>query len=331
MLHAKMAEADLSVREQFATTPDGWSLRLRRTLSPRHFDPATKPLLIVPGYGMNSFIFSYHPRGTSMERCLAEGGYEVWAMDLRGQGPSHREHPRAGSVSLANYIAVDVPAAVERVLASTKTGARALTMIGCSLGGSVAYGYLALSGARRVAGLIAMGAPLRWTEVHPLIKLVFSSPALAGMVRISNTRAILETAFPLLRRVPSLLGLYMNADTIDVQCMNEMTVTVEDPDPRVNRDIARWIRRGDLVVSGVDVTDALARIDIPLLVVLSNKDGIVPPQTALSVRDAWGGQDIEVLEAGDRDNWYAHANLFVANCAPERVFTPIISWLRRHP
>ena len=53
-------------------------------------------------------------------------------------------------------------------------------------------------------------------------------------------------------------------------------------------------RRGDLVVSDVNVTNALARIDIPLLVVLSNKDGIVPPQTALSVCDAWGGKDIEI-------------------------------------
>ena len=83
-----VSRIDLEVREQYAPTSDGWSLHLRRTRLPGCFDPATKPLLIVPGYGMNSFIFSYHPRNTSMERCLAEAGFEVWSVNLRGQGPS---------------------------------------------------------------------------------------------------------------------------------------------------------------------------------------------------------------------------------------------------
>src|SRR5690606_30555251 len=112
------------------------------TVSPRHFEPSTKPLLIVPGYGMNSFIFSFHPRGTSMERCLAEGGFEVWAVDLRGQGHSRPRHARHGLTSLRNYAAVDLPAAVERVVASTKTTADRLVLIGCSLGGTIAYGHL---------------------------------------------------------------------------------------------------------------------------------------------------------------------------------------------
>jgi pimeloyl-ACP methyl ester carboxylesterase len=325
-----MAESDIVVREQYVTTADGWSLKLRNTVSPRHFDRNTKPLLIVPGYGMNSFIFSFHPRGTSMERCLAEGGYEVWAMDLRGQGESFSEKPRPGVTTLQNYAAVDLPAAIDRVLSRTETGARSITLVGCSLGGSIGYAYLALTGPRRVSEVITMGAPLRWTEVHPLLRVAFASPALAGALKLSNTRKLLQRAFPLLSKFPSLLGIYMNPASIDTTQMQEMMRTVEDPDPQVNRDIAVWIKNRDMSFDGINVTDAMRAMRLPLLVVLSNKDGIVPARTALTAADAWGGESVEILEVGDDDNWYAHANLFVADDAPRLVFDPILSWLRRH-
>ena len=326
-----MCSPTLEVREQYATTADGWSLRLRRTVSPQHFDAATKPLLIVPGYGMNSFIFSYHPRGTSMERCLAEGGYEVWAMDLRGQGHSRPTVDRPGAISLENYASIDVPAAVERVLGGTQTNARSVTVIGCSLGGSITFSYLALSGPRRVSEIIAMGAPLRWSQVHPLVRTLFASPRLAGALRLSNTRRLLMTAFPLIRRMPSLLALYMNTATIDVDQIHEMTETVEDPDPGINRDIAYWIKQRDLILGGVNVTEAMSKIKLPLMIVLSNKDGIVPERTALSAASAWGGNDVNILRVGDDKNWYAHANLFVADDAPRLVFDPILAWLARFP
>ena len=44
------------------------------------------PVVILPGYGMNSFIFGFHPRGLSLEAYLASRGIEVWSVDLRGQG-----------------------------------------------------------------------------------------------------------------------------------------------------------------------------------------------------------------------------------------------------
>ncbi len=320
----------LAVREQYVTTADGWSLALRRTVHPERFDPSTQPLLIVPGYGMNSFIFSFHPRGTSMERTLAEAGFEVWALDMRGQGESRAERSKPGVASLRNYATIDVPAAVERVLATTRTRAKTLTLIGCSLGGSISYGYLALTPRHSVSQLITMGAPLRWTEVHPVIRAAFFSPRLAKVVRVTRTREMLRLAFPVVSRLRPVISLYMNPATIDTRSIDVMTRTVEDPDPLVNRDIALWMRHGDMVLSGVNVTDAMGRMRMPLLVVIPNKDGIVPPSTAEAAASGWGGKDVEVLRVGDDENWFAHANLFIADDAPRLVFAPMIAWLRRH-
>jgi pimeloyl-ACP methyl ester carboxylesterase len=324
-----VSHVDLEVREQYATTTDGWSLHLRRTRSPRCFDPGTRPLLIVPGYGMNSFIFSYHPRGTSMERCLAEAGFEVWAMNLRGQGPSYADDKHAAPPSLMRYATIDVATVVARVLDATATKSHALSLIGCSLGGTIALAYLALAQPEVVTEFVAMGAPLRWIDVHPLLKVVFASPAIAGKLRISGTRELVKSVMPLLRRMPSLLSLYMNPSTIDMDRIDEMAQTVEDPHPAVNREIAEWIGSRDLHIGGLNLTEAAHDMTLPLLAVIAKQDGIVPESTARSVIDAWGGDDVEVLSVGEEHSAFAHANLFIANDAPLLVFEPLIAWLRK--
>ena len=324
-----MSLLDLVVREQYVPTEDGWNLHLKRTYSPVHFDPATHPLLIVPGYGMNAFIFGYHPRGTSMERCLAEGGYEVWSINLRAMGHTLPSRPRPGNVSLRTYAEFDLPAAIERVVQTTRTGADQVTVIGCSLGGTIVYGYLALQPTDNgIAAVVTMGAPLRWVDTHPLVRFLFGSPTIAGALRMKGTRRWVRRVVPVLQRAPGLVSMYMNSASIDMHHLPQMTATVEDPHALVNREISVWLREGDLRFGAINVTEALAQQTLPLLVVLSNRDGIVPEATALTVVEAWGGEEVDVLEVGDEQGWYAHANLFVANDAPSRVFEPLIGWLR---
>ena len=53
------------IEEFFAPTDDGWRLHLTRTLSPSCLEPSRRPVIVVPGYGMNGFIFGFHPAGRS--------------------------------------------------------------------------------------------------------------------------------------------------------------------------------------------------------------------------------------------------------------------------
>jgi hypothetical protein len=119
----------------------------------------------------------------------------------------------------------------------------------------------------------------------------------------------------------------MNTANVDLTVADQMIQTVEDPHPRVNSDIAKWLNASDMILRGINVTEALAERREPLLIVLANRDGIVPPAAALSVRDAWGGTDLSTLRIGDDERWYAHADLFVGHEAPTQVFEPIRRWL----
>lgn len=318
------------ISEHFVETGD-WSLHLRRTLDPERLDPAGRPLLIIPGYGMNSFIFGYHPQGTSLERCLAAQGVEVWSMNMRGQTPSRPRVARAAPASLRVWAEEDVPAGIEAVLDHTRTRAAEgrVDLLGASLGGSVAYAHLALSGDRhQVGSLVTIGSPLRWDTCHPAVRLAFGSSRVARSLRFSGTQTVARVAFPMLARVPGVLSMYMNTRHIDLSKAQDLVRTVDDPQPLVNRDIAKWIRARDMVLRGINVTDALSEVERPLLVVLANRDGIVPAGCARCAMGAWGGDDAAVLEVGTPEDWYAHADLFVGDEAPERVFDPIAQWLK---
>lgn len=311
----------------YADNGDGWELELRRLTDTSAFDPSLRPLLVVPGYGMNSFIFGFHPRGTSMERCLAEAGIEVWAVDLRRTGDSVPEGSDPTPPSLQAYAEVDVTRAVEAVIEHTTTGAARVDLMGCSLGGSIAYAHLALVGTERIGAVVAAGAPLRWAEAHPALRLAFASPWLAGHLPLAGIQPLARLFLPLLARAPQLLAPYMNAAHVDMGAADQLVRTVADPHPRVNEDIAYWIRDCDMILGGVDVTRALGAIRLPLLVVLANRDGITPAGAALAAVDAWGGDDVEVLRVGTEEDWYAHADLFVGNDAPQVFFEPLAQWL----
>jgi pimeloyl-ACP methyl ester carboxylesterase len=311
---------------------DGWLLQLRRT-SLAVPARGRRPLLIIPGYGMNSFIFSFHPSGHSLEAHLADAGFEVWSADLRAQGGSVPEGPPA-RFGLRELGLVDVPAAVSAVLERTLTGSTRVDLVGCSLGATLMFMYAALhpEAEARAGALVNLGGPLRWERAHPAVRLAFASPLLAGAVPFRGTRALARTLLPVLSRVPGLLDVYLNTRTTDISRAEEMVQTVEDPIPEVNRDLAVWIKARDLTVDGQNLTQAVRRLTNPLLCVVALDDGIVPPETARSALSLLGSSVREELAVGGRHGPYAHADLFLGRDAEAKVFAPLAAWLlARYP
>ena len=121
----------------------GWRLFLKRTVDTEAFNPKLRPLAIVPGYGMNSYILGYHPTGMSMEAYLASRGFEIWSMNFRGQDFTIREGGEK-DYGLRDIALVDLPAALAGVRENTRTRTKKIDLLGCSLGGTYVYAYAAL-------------------------------------------------------------------------------------------------------------------------------------------------------------------------------------------
>lgn len=316
---------------QLVSNGYGWRLALRRySSSTRGLAQGRRPLLFVPGYCMNTSILAFHPRGRSIVEYLADQGWEVWTANLRGQGDSERTNGDH-RLSLGAWARVDIPVAVEAVLNGTETGADRVDAIGCSLGGSVWYAHLALFPKdHRVASMVTLGAPLRWDEVHPIVGRTFGwlPEPIVARVHLKGTRAIARRALPIARRVPSLVSVYMNARQVDLSNPDRLAGTVDDPDAHLNLELARWVRERELRVDGLEVRQALRGIRVPVLAVAANRDGIVPPGAVRSIQGTTSSE-VTFLEVGNREAWFAHADMFISNQAEHEVFRPIARWLKR--
>lgn len=314
----------------FANNRDGWGLELHQYWDPETHDPERRPVVMLPGYCMNTFILNFHPTGDSMVRYLARAGFEIWTANLRGQGDSKRYSGKR-KFGFRQLCLTDIPTVFETVLARGRSSRDDVNVIGCSLGATFAFGYLAHHlDDHPVATLVSMGGPLRWEKAHPLLEIAFASAGIAGAIRFRGTRRLARYALPIAQKVPSVLSIYMNTEHIDLDAADELVKTVDDPVPHLNRQIAHWLSKRDLYVAGVNVTKAMKHVDVPLLCVAANKDGIVPVDTAVSATKAFGSTDVEVLRVGDRDNWFAHADLFINDEADVRVFEPLRMWLTTH-
>lgn len=306
----------------------GWRLAMTRMRPAGDQPVAKRPVLIVPGYGMNSYIFGFHPRGPSMVECFATRGIETWTVDLRGQGRSIRARGGTNRYGLAELAVDDLGIAIAHVIANTATGAKTLDVIGCSLGTALTFGHISCVPDAPVHALVSMAGLVTWKGAHPLVRFAFSSPRLVGLMRLRNTRRFARLALPVLSKVaPSLLSVYLNEQSTDLTQVAKLVQTVEDPHPVINREIGEWIKRRDLVIRGVNVSQMLPSIDKPFFCVVANDDGIVLPVTSRHTYDAIGSTTKRLLLVGDSEQPIAHADLFLCNGAQERIFAPIADFL----
>ncbi len=321
-----MTEIEVAESQYAVTTGDGWELEVtnvRGDVTARH------PVLIVPGYAMNSSVLDYRSTGTSLAAALVAAGYEVWSLNLRGTERSRPLVDPPGPVSLAAYVREDLPAVLGLVRSEAAVECPVPFCVGTSLGGAIVYGHLARGGSAGIAGVAALGAPLRWNAVHPLFRAAFRSRRLARVLAMKGAGRVARFLMSPLAQA-GLLGVYVNKRRLDSEHTRAMMATIEDPSPQLNAEIAEWMRARDLYLEGTNVTHAMGAIDLPLLVVLANRDGLVPPDAARSAAEAWGGRDVEVLEVGKGADWFGHADLFATGDAPVRVFAPLVRWLDAH-
>ena len=73
--------------EGFAATQDGWMLGMRH-IRPANPDPAKLPVVLCHGLGLNGTFWAI--TDARLPGQLAARGYEVYVVDMRGSGASHR-------------------------------------------------------------------------------------------------------------------------------------------------------------------------------------------------------------------------------------------------
>ncbi len=310
----------------YVSNQAGWLIALKHSYDPQNYNPRLKPLAIIPGYGMNAYIFGYHPWDCCMEDYLTQQGFEVWSLNLRNQEPSKRVGGDE-EYYLQDILYGDLSIAVDYILDNTQSDRDKVDLIGASLGGAYAYMYAALVDSQKAGSLVGIGAPFRMVGVHPLFLLVTSSPRLLGSIKFKHTRQLARLALPVAIKVPRLIYIYMHPEIVDTTYSEKLLKAVENPNRKLNYQLAHWVKNTDLILNGHNLTREMAKVKNPILCVLSNADGIVSEENALSVLEASSSDVKDYFVAGDDYVKMAHADLFISDYCRTMVFDPLASWL----
>ncbi|MCS7079932.1 MAG: alpha/beta fold hydrolase [Chloracidobacterium sp.] len=282
------------------------------------------PVLIVNSLINRHYIFDLYA-GRSFIAYLTAAGQEVFALDWGCPAAA------AQAWRLEDVVGV-VGRAVEAV--GSETGARAVHLLGYSMGGVLATTYAALSPAR-AASLILLGTPADFTRDAPLrtwlttptfkpqrIAEIFGN--LPGWLVSASFRSVKPATYA---TKPWLIWL----DAADRETHLAVEVWLADAVPLPGRfyadfvttyyqDNALW--EGKLLVDGQRA--ALDALDCPVLNIIGSLDQIVHPASAIALAERLPAARYVEYQAR-----LGHLALVVGRGATTTVWSTVRNWLAR--
>ncbi len=316
-----------------AQTPSGRTLALVRKF--RDDLPRRGAVLLVHGFAQNRY--SWHLSTRSFVNYLADGGLDVYNLELTGHGRS-REYGTAPARSFDDY--VDDTASVLRALTSWAAVDR-LFVVGHSLGGAVCYATATrapecTAGVVGIAGMYSFGSnPMtrgigRFLEaLRPLQPLVRKLGA--GVRSRFVGRAIvdrLEAAdrfselFPMAGWVPG---------STEPHVLQERLIRGFDwTGLNILLTMMRWASDGSFEgEGGQNYGDEFARLDLPLLVIAGDKDRLLPPADARPAYDLSRSSDktYKLFSPVHEEVHWGHLDIVLGEKAPQYVWPYVARWL----
>lgn len=265
-----------------------------------------------------------------MSAWLAERGFDVWNLELRGHGRSRMLAPGSvGAERFADYVE-DVHRAAD-VLPG-----RAF-WVGHSLGGAALYGA-ASQKPEAARGVIGIGALYHFAQANRFLKLLgtlthlmsrpqpVGAPAgrvqvrsrLAGQIlgRLYSISDIAGYAFPISGWWPG---------SIEPELLQERLEKGFDwTSVKVWQEMSRWAATGSF-----EYEDGWRTADVPLLVTLGDEDHLLPPDDGRLAYTRSGSSDktLHVFDDYNNEVHWGHLDLVLGTHAPRHVWPVLADWM----
>ncbi len=309
---------------RFARAADGWEVALGRR-RPRS-RPRRRPVVLCHGLGANRFTWDLDP-ARSFLRYLADHGFDVFCLELRGHGRSQRVGPGGDrwGWSLWDYARQDLPAAFAAVL--EVTGADALQVVGHSMGGILLHIRRAM-GDPRVAAGVAVGAAVDYSGTPSVFH---DASRLVGLTRVLPAVPLGPFARFL---APVALAFDNPIDRVNVHPSNVerhlyrrlCALGFHAVSAPVLRTLAPAMAAGGLRLPDGTPIAALAEGRAPLLALAGTADLQCDPEAA---RRGCQAMQVFGLGHGQVDD-YGHFDLVIGRRAPAEVWPVVAEWLIDH-
>jgi polyhydroxyalkanoate synthase len=289
-------------------------------------------VLLVHGYGQNRY--TWHSSRRSFANYLADDGWDVFNVDLRGHGRSRRfgsPFPR----TLDDHIGEDLPSFAREAM--ELSGQDKLFVVGHSMGGLIGYFAGATALRQHLRGLVSIGSPyvfgqgsalllglrelaaaVRWTGMldgNPALPIRLVGNHLRQQRWLWNARVL---PLPIRAWAP---------DTVEPDVLEEyLHRTFDRSTLGIALDIFRAGRNNGFKSADgmIDYTTAFEILDRPLLVVAGTEDGLAPPASVRPAHERSRSSDKTY-----RAFPFGHIDLVVGKEATRTVWPLIRNWLAR--
>ncbi len=293
-------------------------LAVERTHRPE--GPSRPAVILVHGFAQNRATWRVSER--SFQARLAEEGFDVWNLELRGHGRS-RELGAGNARSFDEYVR-DVCRAVDAA------GGRPF-LVGHSLGVAACVGAVTrvpAAGLVNLAGVFTFARDNRTLRALARWSLAWEPVLTRAPIRMHTgwAGALIARLYALTEiagHVAPIAG--WTPGSIERHLLAERLVGGFDwTSVEVWLQMCRWARGEPL-----QWASAFSQVDLPLLVVVGDHDPLVTEVDARACYEASGSADRElwVVDAWSHRRHWGHLDLILGHTAPAEVWPRVVRWL----
>lgn len=326
----------------WASSEDGANINILRRYSDTLPRKKT-PVVLVHGFAQNQYSWDLSTR--SFQNYLVSKGFDTFNPDLRGHNSS-REKESPYACRFEDYFSLDMPAIMAKV--EEITGQKKCFLFGHSLGSSIVYAYAARH-PEHVEGVVSIGGPThfglvsranRWIgkgfgllydRLHPwpwlIRKIPYTFGDLASYFVIWNSWYFdgVGEKFPLAVWLPK---------SMEKEVTRERMIRGWDrTGVHIFSTLMRWFAtpEGNFSDDGkTNYSDDLAKLDMPILFVVGNKDNVAPLHSIKPGYELCPSDDKRVHVFGPNESCdYGHIDLISGRYASRDTWPVMLQWLEK--
>jgi polyhydroxyalkanoate synthase subunit PhaC len=288
--------------------------------------PQKAAVILVHGFAQNRY--SWHTSTRSMSAWLAQKGYDVYNLELRGHGRSRNEG-QAVNTGFQDYI--DDLINVAMVLPKAY-------WIGHSLGAAVIYGAAAKMRPLQCLGVIGMGGVFHFASNNLAMRLLCSVtrrittlPIVQhAHIKTKHSSSLLNRIYPLTNNIGYILPVSgWWPDTIEEELIQErMLIGFDWLSVPIWKDMCFMAKHNQFLYE-----DEWKKTDVPTLVLLGDKDHFLrredgEPAYQLSPSNH---KKLIIFDDYHHSHHWGHLDIVLGKDAPTYVWPTIIEWIESLP
>ena len=289
-----------------------------------------RPVILIHGLLVDSRFLDFGR--ASLAEYLAEAGFDVWNLSLRGTGRSLNPLGWGKKPwTLDDILRDDLPAVIEYV--KKTSGSSEVFVVGYELGGALALAHAGKVGDHGVAGIVSVAAPMsfdsREQDGLDILLRLDRQPALRNALLYWSSSGLNRFLF----MVPGFKEVFYNPRNMEPRVAQQLQETLLIPvNPGVLEQLVTTVDKDEFVSAdgASSYRDGLPKIHVPVLLIGGAADPIAPPAALRKVYEELASEDRDLMifwSDPDEDVSYGHFDLILGKKAKTEVFPLIRGWL----